>query len=112
MIDQKDSLDTLLFIKNQWNMILSHRKLKNNDTSSMLRVETNSFVKIPPIIEYLNRFRLKTKKQESFDKWVTVYELVNRKAHLTEEGLKEIRKISKEINLITSITNKTGDKLN
>jgi len=111
MIDQKDSLDTLLFIKNQWNMILSHRKLKNNDTSSMLRVETHSFVKVPPIIEYLNRFRLKTKKQESFDKWVTVYELVNRKAHLTEEGLKEIRKISKEINLITSITNKTGDKL-
>ena len=49
-------------------MILSHRKLKNNDTSSMLRVETHSFVKVPPIIEYLNRFRLKTKKQESFDK--------------------------------------------
>jgi hypothetical protein len=36
---------------------------------------------------------------------------VKNKAHLTEEGLNEIRKISKEINLITSVTNKTGDKL-
>lgn len=62
-------------------------------------------------MEYLNKFRLKTKKEESFNKWVTVYGLVKNKAHLTEEGLNEIRKISKEINLITSVTNKTGDKL-
>jgi hypothetical protein len=33
------------------------------------------------------------------------------KAHLTEEGLSEIRKIKKEINLLNSITGKTGDKL-
>jgi hypothetical protein len=49
-------------------------------------------------VEYLNKFRLKTKKEESFNKWVTVYGLVKNKAHLTEEGLNEIRKISKEIN--------------
>ena len=36
--------------------------------------------------------------------WVTVYELLNNKAHLTEKGLNEIRKLSKEVNLITSIT--------
>jgi len=111
MIDQKDSLDTLLIIKNLWNMLLTNRKLKNRDTSSMHRVEINSFIKIPPVVEYLNKFRLKTKKEESFNKWVTVYGLVKNKAHLTEEGLNEIRKISKEINLITSVTNKTGDKL-
>jgi hypothetical protein len=67
---------------------------------------------VPLIIEYINKFRLKSKKQESFDKWVTVYELVKNKAHLTEEGLSEIRKLSKEVNLITSVTNNTGNKLN
>ena len=77
----------------------------------MYRVETNSFIRVKPIIEYINRYRLKTKKQISFDKWVTVYELVCNKAHLTEEGLEKIRKIKKEINLINSVTGKTGDKL-
>jgi hypothetical protein len=67
---------------------------------------------VPFIIEYINKFRLKSKKQESFDKWVTVYELVKNKAHLTEEGLSEIRKLSKEVNLIASVTKKTGNKLN
>jgi len=112
MIDQKDSLDALLHIKEVWNMILTVRKLKDKVTISVHRVEINSFVKVPPIVEYLNKFRLKTKKQASFDKWVIVYDLVKKNAHLTEEGLSNIRKMSKEINLITSVTNKTGDKLN
>ena len=112
MIDQKDSLNNMLFIRDQLNLFLTTRKLKKKTIGIMHRIESNSFVKVPPIIEYLNKFRLKTKKQESFDKWVIVYELVKNKAHLTEKGLSEIRKLSKEINLITSITKKTGDKLN
>lgn len=112
MIDQKDSFDNMLFIKDQLNLFLTKRKLKKGTIGTMHRIESNSFVKVPLIIEYINRFRLKTKKQESFDKWVTVYELVKNKAHLTEKGLNEIRKLSKEVNLITSITKKIGDKLN
>ena len=72
----------------------------------MHRIESTSFIKVPLIIEYLNKFRLKSKKQESFYKWVTVYELVKKKAHLQEKGLSEIRKLSKQVNLITSITKK------
>ena len=112
MIDQKDSLENMLYIKDQLNLFLSHRKLKKGTEGNMHRIESNSFVKAPLIIEYLNKFRLKSKKQYSFDKWVAVYQLVQNKAHLTETGLSEIRKLSKEINLITSITKKTGDKLN
>ena len=112
MIDQKDSLDNMNFMKDQLNLFLTHRKLKKGTIGTMHRIESNSFVKVPLIIEYINRFRLKTKKQDSFDKWVTVYELVQKKAHITEEGLSEIRKLSKEINIITSITKKIGDKLN
>lgn len=111
MIDQKDSFDNMLFIKDQLNLFLSHRKLKKGvaGVSNMHRIESNSFLKAPPIINYLNKYSLKTKKQQSFDKWVTVYEMVKAKAHLTETGLSDIKKISKEINLITSVTNKTGD---
>ncbi len=112
IIDQKDSKDNMLFIKNQLNLFLTHRKLKKRAIGTMHRIESNSFVKVPLIIKYINRFRLKTKKQESFDKWVTVYELVKNKAHLTEKGLIEIRNLSKQINCITSVTKKIGDKLN
>lgn len=112
MIDQKDSLDNMLFIKDQLNLFLTHRKLKKGNIGTMHRIESNSFVKAALIIKYLNRFRLKSKKQESFNKWVIVYELVKNKAHLTEKGLSEIRKLSKEVNLITSITKKIGDKIN
>jgi len=113
MIDQKDSLDNMmLFIKDQLNLFyLTPIKLKGA-IGTIHRIESNSFVKMPFIIEYLNKFRLKSKKQESFDKWVTVYGLVKNKAHLTEEGLSQIRKLSKEVNLITSVTKKIGDKLN
>ena len=77
----------------------------------MYRIESNSFIKVPLIVQYLNKFRLKTKKQESFDKWVLVYELVKYKSHLTKEGLDEIKILSKQINLITSVTNKIGHRL-
>lgn len=112
MIDHKDSLDDMLFIKDQLNLFISHRKLKKGTIGTIHRIESNSLVKVPFIIIYLKKFKLKSKKQESFNKWVTVYELVKNKAHLTEKGLNDIRKLSKEINLISSVTKKIGDKLN
>jgi LAGLIDADG endonuclease len=68
MIDQKDSLDTMVFLKDQLNLFLTHRKLKKGLVDTMYRIESNSFVKVPFIIQYLNKFRLKSKKKESFDK--------------------------------------------
>jgi hypothetical protein len=68
MIDQKDSLDNMNFIKDQLNLFLTHRKLKKGISGTMHRIESNSFVKVPLIIEYITRFRLKTKKKDSFDK--------------------------------------------
>ena len=68
MIDQKDSLDNMNYIKDQLNLFLTHRKLKKGTIGTMHRIESNSFVKVPLIIDYINRFRLKTKKQDSFEK--------------------------------------------
>lgn len=110
MIDQKDSINSLTLIKDLWDMILTNRKLKNKSIQSMYRVEINSFIKVLPIIIYLNNFKLKTKKFEAFSKWVTAFDLVNEKAPLSKQGLTEIKKISKQINLITSVTKKIGDR--
>lgn len=112
MIDQKDSLETMMALKAILNLHLTHRKLKNNDVNSMHRIESNCFIKVSLIKDYLNKFPLKTKKLQSFTMWVTVYELVKLNSHLTEQGLLEIRKLSKQINLNTSVTRKTGNKLN
>jgi hypothetical protein len=68
MIDQKDSLNNMNFIKDQLNLFLTHRKLKKGISGTIHRIESNSFVKVPLIIEYINRFRLKTKKKDSFHK--------------------------------------------
>ena len=76
----------------------------------MYRVESNSFIKIPLIIKYLNIFKLKSKKQNSFNKWVTVFNMVNTKKHLTKEGLEQIKILSKQVNIINSITKKIGNK--
>jgi hypothetical protein len=58
----------MMFIKDQLNLFLTHRKLKKGNIGTMHRIESNSFVKVPLIIKYINKFRLKTKKKESFDK--------------------------------------------
>lgn len=86
MIDQKDSLESMLLIKDQLNLFLTNRKINKPaaGTDSILRIETNSFIKVPLIIDYINKFNLKTKKKEAFNKWVKVYELVTKKEHLTE----------------------------
>jgi hypothetical protein len=111
MIDQKDSLNTMLYLKNLLNLILTYRKLKDNVIGKMHRIESNSFIKIPLIVKYLDNFPLKTKKKDSFNKWKKVYYMILNKEHLNSIGLENIRKLSKEINFITSVTSKTGNMI-
>jgi hypothetical protein len=106
MIDQKDCLDNMIYLKNILNLLLTHRKLIPN----MYRIESNSIIKVPLIINYLDKFNLKTKKKESFYKWKEIYNMVLNKEHLNKKGLETIRIMSKQINLITSVTRKTGNK--
>ena len=110
MIDQSESLDEMNALKETLNLFLTHRKLKKGAIGKMYRIESNSLKKIPLIIKYFNHFNLKTKKKESFDKWSNVYNMILQNKHLLAEGLTEIRLLSKQINLITSITRRTGNK--
>jgi len=68
MIDQKDSLAEMLYLKDLFNLLLTNRKIKKGSLGTMHRIESNSFIKVPLIIQYLNKFNLKTKKKESFSK--------------------------------------------
>jgi hypothetical protein len=110
MINQKDNFNEITYLKDMLNMLLTHRKGKKNIISDMYRIELNSFIKVPLIVEYISKFNLKTKKKESFIKWNEVLKLVLNKEHLNIKGLESIRKLSKEVNIITSLTNKTGSK--
>lgn len=107
MIDQKDCLNDMLYLKDVLNLFLTYRK-SNNDITNMHRIESNSFIKIPLIIDYLDKYNLKTKKIESFNKWKEIYNMVLNKDHLNEDGLEIIRNLSKQINIITSQTRRTG----
>ena len=61
MIDQKDCLNNMNYLKEQLNLFLTYRKSKNG-IKDIYRIESNSFVKIPLIINYLDKCNLKTKK--------------------------------------------------
>jgi uncharacterized HAD superfamily protein len=65
---------------------------------------------LPLVINYINVFNLKTKKKESFDKWLEAYNMTLNKQHLNEQGLYKIRALSKRVNLIISVSRKTGSK--
>jgi hypothetical protein len=109
MIDQKNALEQMLYIKDILNLFLTYRKDKNG-IKNIYRIESNSFLKVPLILEYIDRFNLKTKKKESYENWKLIYSMVMNKEHLNENGLNIIRDLSKQINLITSQTRKTGNK--
>lgn len=104
MIDQKDSLKEMTYLKNILNLFLTYR------TDTMHRIESNSLLKVPITLKYIDVYNLKSKKKESYNKWKNIYYMVLDKQHLNQEGLNNIKILSKEINLITSVTRKTGNK--
>ena len=57
MIDQKDSLNDMLYLKDVLNLFLTHRKSKEK-IANMHRIESNSFVKISLIIKKTNLYYL------------------------------------------------------
>lgn len=58
----------------------------------------SSFTKLKLIINYLNRYNLKTKKSLAFTKWCKIYNIVIKKEHINSVGLNKIHLLTKEIN--------------
>ncbi|RYE16099.1 MAG: hypothetical protein EOP34_00310 [Rickettsiales bacterium] len=62
MIDQKDSLKEMTYLKNILNLFLTYR------TDTMHRIESNSLLKVPITLKYIDVYNLKSKKKESYNK--------------------------------------------
>lgn len=102
LLDQKDST-ILLVIKNIFGKVTLRSK-----TDYVYRYTATGFKSMNDVISYFKVFPLLTKKAQSFDKWLTIHNIVSNKLHLSEQGLAQVRVLQKQININNSMTNKTG----
>lgn len=104
ILDQKDS--SILHIIQH---IFGFGKVTlRSGKDDVYRYTATGFKSMNDVISYFKIFPLLTKKALSFDKWLTIHNLVINKLHLTEDGLAQVRVLQKQINLNNSITIKTG----
>ena len=104
LLDQKDST-ILLIIRNLFGF---GKVTLRSKTNGVYRYTATGFKSMNDVISYFKVFPLLTKKALSFDKWLTIHNLVINKLHLTEEGLAQVRALQKQININNSMTIKTG----
>lgn len=104
ILDQKDSA-ILLIIRNLFGFGKVSLRSKTND---VYRYTATGFKSMNDVISYFKVFPLLTKKGQSFDKWLTIHNMISNKLHLTPEGSAQIRVLQKEINIGNGMTKKTG----
>lgn len=104
LLDQKDN-SILLIVRDLFGFGKVTLRSKTND---VYRYTATGFKSMNDIISYFKVFPLLTKKALSFNKWLTIHNMVSNKLHLTKEGLDQVRALQKQINNNNSITNKTG----
>lgn len=107
ILDQKDEV-ILNIIKDLFGFGKVTLRSKTIDT---YRYTATGFKNMNDITSYFNKHQLLTKKALSYDNWLLIYNIIINKDHLNEEGLAQVRKIQKEININNSLTNKTGSAL-
>jgi len=104
ILDQKDDV-ILDKIQNIFNLGKVTLRTQNK---AVYRYTVTGFKPMYDVIYYFKAFPLMTKKAQSFDKWLTIHNIISNKLHLNEEGLAQIRTLQKQININNSMTNKTG----
>jgi len=104
LLDQKDS-SILLIIRNLFGF---GKVTLRSKTDGVYRYTATGFKSMNDVISYFKVFPLLTKKAQSFEKWLTIHNLVFNKLHLTEEGLTQVRVLQKQINIENGMTKKTG----
>ena len=93
IVDQKEGL--LLF--NDLKNILSYGSIYNRKNNNF-RYAVSNLNSLSIIINYFNQFKLRTKKQWAFNKWIVIYNCVLNKEHKSPEGIEKIKVLSKLIN--------------
>ena len=62
------------------------------------RYSMDSFKNIHLIVDYFNKFPLKTTKKDSFSKWCNIYYKMIQNEHLTNIGFVDIQRLAKLVN--------------
>lgn len=93
IVDQKEGL--LLF--NDLKNILSYGSIYNRKNNNF-RYAVSNLNSLSIIVNYFNQFKLRTKKQWAFNKWIVIYNCVLNKEHKSPEGIEKIKVLSKLIN--------------
>jgi hypothetical protein len=104
LLDQKDS-SILHIIRDLFGF---GKVTLRSQTDEVYRYTATGFKSMNDVISYFKAFPLLTKKALSFEKWLTVHNLVINKLHLSEEGLAQVKVLQKQINVNNSMTIKTG----
>ena len=92
IISQKGELELMAKFKELLNGTLSY--LKSYDGYNM----SVHLTKLDKVLDYFNRYDLRTKKTLDFWHWYKIYVLVLRNEHRTKEGLELIKRLAGEIN--------------
>ena len=72
MIDQKECIQNMAYLKDIFNLILTYRKSKNG-LKNIHRIESNSFIKIPLLFNYIEKYNL-YEKYPKYQKWIRHFE--------------------------------------
>lgn len=106
ILDQKNGFDIL----NQIKTMLGYGRVSlRSQTNNVFRYQNDSFKSILIVKNYFDNYGLKTKKSQSYLNWLKVNDIISNKEHLTLIGLNKIIEIKKTINIIDSLTIKTGN---
>jgi hypothetical protein len=71
---------------------------KHNIDKTYWIIEVSSLNKLNLLIQYLNNYPLLTAKRNDYDDWLKVYELIEAKKHLSEDGKFLIKQIKSNMN--------------
>lgn len=107
ILDQKNASELLDEIRI---MFKSGRINLRPKTNNVYRYQLDAFKSIPLLKDYFEHFPLKSKKYSSYLNWLKVFYIVRDKDHLTLDGLDNIKKIKKSININNSLTKEIGSK--
>ena len=104
LLDQKDS-SILNIIRDLFGF---GKVTIRSQTDDVYRYTATGFKSMNDVISYFKEFPLYTKKALSFNKWLSIHDLVINKLHLTEEVLAQVKAIQKQININNSLIIPTG----
>ena len=95
----------MLKIQSFFGITTDLRISKHNTDKNYWIIEVTSLNKLYFLIQYLNNFPLLTAKRNDYDDWLKVYQLIQDKKHLSEDGKTLIKEIKSNINKNREIFN-------